>query len=105
MIEHLATAFGTTAIGRQRDFLEPIITTYSTTSLIAGAALDRVGRERKACARSAIFHFGDRLPAVCPFRRRGAGYAGRLLSGARGSAFAFTGAVYLASHGFLLSLG
>src|ERR1700739_1874881 len=86
MIEHLATAFGTSAIGVSA-ILGTYYYTYSTTSLIAGAALDRVGAKKAVPIRLFI------LPIAT------AGYAGRLLQGA-GSAFAFTGAVYLAAHGF-----
>src|SRR5258706_14490683 len=42
LIEHLATAFGTTAIG-VRAILRTYYYPYPITSLIPGAALDRVG--------------------------------------------------------------
>src|ERR1700693_4394099 len=45
MIQHLATAFGTTAIGVSA-ILGTYYYTYSTTSLIAGAALDRFGAKK-----------------------------------------------------------
>ena len=95
MIEHLATAFGTTAIGVSA-ILGTYYYTYSTTSLIAGAALDRVGAKKAVPVGIFILAIGCLLFAI---PTAGAGYAGRLLQGA-GSAFAFTGAVYLASHGF-----
>jgi len=95
MIEHLATAFGTTAIGVSA-ILGTYYYTYSTTSLIAGAALDRVGAKKAVPVGIFILAIGCLLFAI---PAAGAGYAGRLLQGA-GSAFAFTGAVYLASHGF-----
>jgi MFS family permease len=95
MIEHLSTAFGTTAIGVSA-ILGTYYYTYSTTSLIAGAALDRVGAKKAVPVGLFILALGCLLFSV-PVST--AGYAGRLLQGA-GSAFAFTGAVYLASHGF-----
>src|ERR1700756_2519595 len=95
MIEHLATAFGTTAIGVSA-ILGTYYYTYSTTSLIAGAALDRVGAKKAVPVGIFILAIGCLLFAI---PTAGAGYAGRLLQGA-GSAFAFTGAVYLASRGF-----
>jgi MFS family permease len=95
MIEHLATAFGTTAIGVSA-ILGTYYYTYSTTSLIAGAALDRVGAKKAVPVGIFILAIGCLLFAI---PTAAAGYAGRLLQGA-GSAFAFTGAVYLAAHGF-----
>src|SRR5260370_33917000 len=95
MIEHLATAFGPTAIGVSA-ILGTYYYTYSTTSLIAGAALDRVGAKKAVPVGLFILAIGCLLFAI---PTAGAGYAGRLLQGAR-SAFAVTGAVYLAAHGF-----
>src|SRR5260221_6943709 len=95
MIEHLAAAFGTTAIGVSA-ILGTYYYTYSITSLIAGAALDRVGAKKAVPVGIFILAIGCLLFAI---PTAGAGYAGRLLQGA-GSAFAFTGAVDLASHGF-----
>jgi MFS family permease len=95
MIEHLATAFGTSAIGVSA-ILGTYYYTYSTTSLIAGAALDRVGAKKVVPVGIFILAVGCLLFSVST---TAAGYTGRLLQGA-GSAFAFTGAVYLAAHGF-----
>jgi MFS family permease len=95
MIEHLATAFGTSAIGVSA-ILGTYYYTYSTTSLIAGAALDRVGAKKVVPIGIFILAVGCLLFSVST---TAAGYTGRLLQGA-GSAFAFTGAVYLAAHGF-----
>jgi len=70
--------------------------TYSVTSLIAGVALDRSGAKYPVSIGIGILAFGCllfALPAWLPEE------AGRLCQGA-GSAFAFTGCVYLASHGF-----
>src|SRR6201989_1354759 len=95
MIQHLSTAFGTSAIGVSA-ILGTYYYTYSTTSLIAGAALDRVGAKKAVPVGIFILAIGCLLFSV-PIAT--AGYAGRLLQRA-GSAFAFTGAVYLAAHGF-----
>jgi MFS family permease len=95
MIQHLSTAFGTTAIGVSA-ILGTYYYTYSTTSLIAGAALDRLGAKKVVPVGIFILAIGCLLFSVSTTT---AGYTGRLLQGA-GSAFAFTGAVYLASHGF-----
>jgi MFS family permease len=95
MIPELATAFGTTALGVS-SILGVYYYTYSTVSLVAGAALDHLGGKRSIPVGAAILGLGCLLfsvPAVI------AGDVGRLLQGA-GSAFAFTGAVYLAAHGF-----
>jgi MFS family permease len=95
MIPELAVSFGTTAAGVGA-LLGTYYYTYSVTSLVAGASLDRLGARVTLPAGLLLFGIGCLL-----FRVPGtaAGYTGRLLQGA-GSAFAFTGAVYLASHGF-----
>src|SRR5277367_2172417 len=95
MIQPLSLAFGTSAIGVSA-ILGTYYYTYSTTSLIAGAALDRLGAKKVVPVGIFILALGCLLFSVPTAT---AGYAGRLLQGA-GSAFAFTGAVYLASHGF-----
>ena len=95
MIAELEAHFNTTALGISA-ILGIYYYTYSTMSLVAGAALDHLGAKRTVPAGIAILGVGCLLfsvPAVA------AGDAGRLLQGA-GSAFAFTGAVYLAAHGF-----
>ena len=95
MVPELATAFGTTALGVS-SILGVYYYTYSIISLIAGAALDHLGAKRSVPVGAAILALGCLLfsvPAVI------AGDVGRLLQGA-GSAFAFTGGVYLAAHGF-----
>src|SRR6202008_436206 len=84
------TAIGVSAI------LGTYYYTYSTTSLIAGAARDRVGAKKAVPVGIFILAMGCLLFSIPTAT---AGYAGRLLQGA-GSAFAFTGAVYLAVHGF-----
>src|SRR6201993_912680 len=95
MIQELSLAFGTTAVGVSA-ILGTYYYTYSITSLIAGAALDRVGAKKAVPIGLFILAIGCLLFSI---PAAGAGYAGRLLQGA-GSAFAFTGAVYLAAHGF-----
>ena len=95
MIPHLSLAFGTTAVGVSA-ILGTYYYTYSITSLIAGAALDRVGAKKAVPIGIFILAVGCLLFSVSSAT---AGYTGRLLQGA-GSAFAFTGAVYLATHGF-----
>jgi MFS family permease len=95
MIQPLSVAFGTSAIGVSA-ILGTYYYTYSTTSLIAGAALDRLGAKKVVPVGIFILALGCLVFSV---PTTAAGYTGRLLQGA-GSAFAFTGAVYLASHGF-----
>jgi MFS family permease len=95
MISELENLFGTTALGVGA-ILGVYYYTYSTMSLVAGAALDHLGAKRTVPVGVAILGLGCLLfsaPSVV------AGNTGRLLQGA-GSAFAFTGAVYLAAHGF-----
>ncbi len=95
MIPHLSLAFGTTAVGVSA-ILGAYYYTYSLSSLIAGAALDWVGAKKAVPIGIFILAVGCLLFSVSSMT---AAYAGRLLQGA-GSAFAFTGAVYLATHGF-----
>ncbi|MGO9516844.1 MAG: MFS transporter [Candidatus Korobacteraceae bacterium] len=95
MIPHLSLAFGTTAVGVSA-ILGSYYYTYSLSSFVAGAALDRVGAKRAVPIGIFVLAVGCLLFS---FSSATAGYAGRLLQGA-GSAFAFTGAVYLATHGF-----
>jgi MFS family permease len=95
MIPELEASFHTTALGLSA-ILGAYYYTYSTMSLVAGAALDRLGAKRTVPVGAAILGIG------CLFFSLSAvwsGDVGRLLQGA-GSAFAFTGAVYLAAHGF-----
>jgi len=70
--------------------------TYSISSLVAGALLDRFGARYPAPSGLALLGLGCLL-----FAGPDAGSAefGRLMQGA-GSAFAFTSAIYLASRGF-----
>jgi MFS family permease len=95
MVPELTTAFGLTTLGVS-SLVGLYYYTYSTFAIIAGASLDRYGPKY-------AIPVGILLTAVgaIMFGLGSAGGAevGRLLQGA-GSAFAFTGAVYLASHGF-----
>jgi len=70
--------------------------TYSITSLIAGVALDRSGGKLPISFGAITLAIGCLLFAI-PHSL--SGDLGRMLQGA-GSAFAFTGCIYLASHGF-----
>jgi MFS family permease len=94
MIPQLAKSFGVSTLGVS-DILGTYYYTYSTASLVAGVLLDRLGAKYVVSIGMAILGIGC-LFFVVP--QEGTGYLGRLLQGA-GSAFAFTGAVYLASHG------
>jgi MFS family permease len=94
MIPQLAKSFGVSALGVS-DILGTYYYTYSTASLVAGVLLDRLGAKYVVSIGMAILGAGCLL-FIAP--QEGTGYLGRLLQGA-GSAFAFTGAVYLASHG------
>ena len=94
MIPQLAKIFSVSTLGVS-DILGSYYYTYSTASLIAGVLLDRLGAKYVISSGMAILGVGCVL-FMAP--QEGAGYLGRLLQGG-GSAFAFTGAVYLASHG------
>src|ERR1700688_5094286 len=94
MIPQLGKTFNVSALGVS-GILGTYYYTYSTASLVAGILLDRLGAKYIVPLGMAILGVGCFL-FVLP--QEGMGYLGRLLQGA-GSAFAFTGAVYLASHG------
>jgi MFS family permease len=95
MIPQLEAWFHTTALGLSA-ILGAYYYTYSTMSLIAGAALDHLGAKRTVPVGAAILGIGCLFFSAASVL---SGDIGRLLQGA-GSAFAFTGAVYLAAHGF-----
>lgn len=95
MIAELSNAFKVNALGVS-SILGTYYYTYSVTSLIAGVALDRFGAKSPIALGIGILCLGCLLFA---YPSALAGDSGRLLQGA-GSAFAFTGCVYLASHGF-----
>lgn len=95
MVPQLAAAFRTTVLGVS-SILGVYYYTYSTMSLVAGAALDHLGAKHTIPVGAALLAIGCLLFSV---PAGVAGDIGRLLQGA-GSAFAFTGGVYLAVHGF-----
>ena len=95
MVPELTKAFGLTTLGVS-SLLGLYYYTYSGFAIVAGAALDHFGPKY-------VIPIGIVITAIgaIMFGLGSAGGAevGRLLQGA-GAAFAFTGAVYLASHGF-----
>jgi MFS family permease len=94
MLPELSKLFGVSALGVS-SILGVYYYTYALLSLIAGLLLDRFGAKYVVAAGALVLGVGCLLFAVpnAPL-----GELGRLLQGG-GSAFAFTGAVYLASHG------
>ena len=95
MIPELTAAYGLTTLSMS-SLLGMYYYTYSTFALVSGASLDRWGA--KYTIPVGIFFLAVGLIMF------GVGvawmaYVGRLLQGA-GAAFAFVGAVYLATHGF-----
>ena len=95
MIPELQTWFHTTALGIGT-ILGVYYYTYSSMSLVAGATLDHFGAKLSIPLGVLVLGIGCLLFSVPTVL---AGDTGRLLQGT-GSAFAFTGAVYLASRGF-----
>ena len=94
MIPELSNAFGVSALDVSQ-ILGTYYYTYSTTSLVCGLLLDRLGAKFVVPAGVATLGIGCLIFAL---PNQTIGDVGRLLQGA-GSAFAFTGAVYLASRG------
>ncbi len=95
MIPQLQQAFGRSGVG-VGNILGSYYYTYSLTSLVAGMALDRAGAKYVVPIGSGILGLGCLLFVIADPQTA---YFARLLQGA-GSAFAFTGAVYLAARGF-----
>ena len=95
MIPQLERAFSSDGAG-VGNIVGAYYYTYSLTSLVAGLALDRYGAKYVVPIGSSILGIGCLLFL---FSNPESAYLARLLQGA-GSAFAFTGAVYLATHGF-----
>ena len=95
MIGELSDAFDMSAFDIS-SILGSYYYTYAVASLLAGIAYDRFGAKYPIAVGAGILCLGCLL-----FSGSGmlTGYSGRLLQGA-GSAFSFTGCVYLASHGF-----
>ena len=95
MVPELTSAFGLSVLGVSA-LIGLYYWTYSSFAIVSGACFDRYGAKYVVPAGlvllaggAVLFGLGTDLAAQ----------AGRLLQGA-GSAFAFTGAVYLASRGF-----
>jgi MFS family permease len=95
MIPELTQAYGLTTLGVS-SLLGLYYYTYSTFALVSGASLDRWGAKYTIpigilMLAGGLIMFGVGVTWMA--------YFGRLLQGA-GAAFAFVGAVYLATHGF-----
>ena len=95
MMPELTTAYGLTTLSMS-SLLGMYYYTYSTFALVSGASLDRWGA--KYTIPIGIFFLAVGL-IMFGVGVAWAAYVGRLLQGA-GAAFAFVGAVYLATHGF-----
>src|ERR1700761_783985 len=95
MIPQLEQGFGTDGVG-VGNILGTYYYTYSITSLVAGLALDRFGAKYVVPVGTSVLGIGCLLFII---GNSETAHLARLLQGA-GSAFAFTGAVYLASRGF-----
>jgi MFS family permease len=95
MIGELSEAFGMSAF-KISSILGTYYYSYAVISLVAGVAYDRFGAKYPISIGAGLLCIGCLL-----FSLSGevSGYTGRLLQGA-GSAFSFTGCVYLASRGF-----
>jgi MFS family permease len=95
MLPELTTAFGLTTLGLS-SLIGLYYYTYSAFAIVAGAALDRWGAKYTIPIGVCLLAVG-----IAMFGVGSASVAsiGRLLQGA-GAAFAFVGAVYLATHGF-----
>jgi MFS family permease len=95
MVPELQAAFGLKTLGVS-SLIGLYYYTYSTFAIIAGASLDRFGPRYAMPVGIMLTAIGAVMFGI---GSQGSADVGRLLQGA-GSAFAFTGAVYLASHGF-----
>jgi MFS family permease len=95
MIPELSAAFGLTALGLS-SLLGLYFYTYAGFAIVAGASLDRYGAKLPIATGVFGVAVGSVLFGLGAIE---AAEGGRLLQGA-GSAFAFTGAVYLAARGF-----
>jgi MFS family permease len=95
MLPQLESAYAVSALGVS-GILGAYYYAYSISSLVAGALIDRFGAKVTVSLGLVIVAVGCFAFTVSDAN---AAYGGRLLQGA-GSAFAFTGAVYLASRGF-----
>lgn len=95
MIPELLAAFGLTALGVS-SLLGLYYYTYAGFAIVAGASLDRYGAKLPIAIGVFVVAVGSILFGLGSLA---AAEAGRLLQGA-GSAFAFTGAVFLAARAF-----
>ncbi|WP_454918628.1 MFS transporter [Xanthobacter sediminis] len=95
MVPELTSAFGLSALGVSA-LVGLYYYTYSAFAIVSGACFDRYGAKYVVPAGLVLLAAGAVLFGVGSAT---AAQIGRLLQGA-GSAFAFTGAVYLATHGF-----
>jgi MFS family permease len=94
MLADLARAFNISSVD-VGDLSSIFLYTYAIFALISGTVLDRFGARAAVPCGAAITAFGALLFVLDGF---GAAEVGRLLQGA-GSAFALTGAVYVAASG------
>lgn len=95
MIPELTQTFGLTTLGLS-SLVGLYYYTYSLFALVSGASLDRWGAKYTIPIGIFFLALGLAMFGVGVFWMA---YLGRLLQGA-GAAFAFVGAVYLATHGF-----
>jgi MFS family permease len=94
MIPELTSSFGLSALGVSA-LVGLYYYTYSTFAIVSGACFDRYGPKYVVPIGLVLLAIGSVLFGL---GISAAAEVGRLLQGA-GSAFAFTGAVYLAAHG------
>src|SRR5215813_419661 len=99
MMPQLSEAFGITALG-VASILGLFYYGYSPFSLVAGAAMDRLGPRRLLPFAAATVGVGAVLFAT---GNSGAGGAGRFIQGA-GGVFALVGAIYIATKNFPASV-
>jgi MFS family permease len=95
MIPELSATFGLTALGLS-SLVGLYFYTYASFGIVAGASLDRYGAKLPIATGVFAVAVGSIVFGLGSIAAAG---SGRLLQGA-GSAFAFTGAVYLASRAF-----
>src|SRR5262249_20969855 len=95
MMPQLSDAFGLSALG-VASMLGMFYYGYSPFSLVAGAAMDRVGPRRLLPAAAAAVGIGALLFGC---GNSGLGVAGRFLQGG-GGVFALVGAIYIATKNF-----
>src|SRR5262249_37488 len=99
MMPQLSEAFGLSALGIA-SIVGLFYYGYSPFSLVAGAAMDRLGPRRLLPCAAAVVGIGALLFAT---GNSGAASVGRLLQGA-GGVFALVGAIYIATKNFPASV-